>query len=279
MSTQILAHPDPYVLATGQAAVRRLHVLHNVYSPGGKRALLQAGLKPTMNVADFGCGVGVVTRMLAHMVGRAGRVTGIDIDRNQLQEAADLCASDNLRNTFFIQARAERTGLPENSFDLVYCRFLLLHMQDPVACLREMHAVLKPGGILVVEDGDLTTATSIPPSSMDAFADLFGRLGPTRGVNYSIARDLYPLAVRAGFTDVHLDINQPIITRGEDRYFLKWSVQEAGPALVNAGILTPTELTKILADMQAVVDDPEVVILPPRMSIVYARKPAANLAH
>jgi len=45
MSTNNLAHPDPYVLATGPAAVRRLHVLHNVYWGAGKRALLEAGLQ------------------------------------------------------------------------------------------------------------------------------------------------------------------------------------------------------------------------------------------
>src|SRR3954447_18425052 len=59
--------------------------------------------------------------------------------------------------------------------DLVYCRFVLLHLPDPASCLREMRAVLKPGGIIVVEDGDLASATSVPSGPMDAFAMLFGR--------------------------------------------------------------------------------------------------------
>ncbi|HVI77918.1 MAG TPA: hypothetical protein VM715_07110, partial [Candidatus Acidoferrum sp.] len=68
MSSTALACSDSYVLATGAAAVRRLHVLHNIYSPAGKRILLQAGLTERMKVADFGCGVGVVSRMLAQIV-------------------------------------------------------------------------------------------------------------------------------------------------------------------------------------------------------------------
>ncbi|MBV8832963.1 MAG: methyltransferase domain-containing protein [Acidobacteriaceae bacterium] len=83
---------DPYVLATGAATVRRLHVLHNIYSLAGKRILLQAGLTEGMRVADFGCGVGVVTRMLAQIVGPSGSVTGIDVDGAQLEQAAELCA-------------------------------------------------------------------------------------------------------------------------------------------------------------------------------------------
>jgi len=263
-----------YVLATGPAAVRRLHVLHDIYSPAGRRILLQAGLKPGMKIADFGCGVGVVTRMLAEMTGPSGHVTGIDAAGGQLEEARQLCAKEGLKNASFAEASAYRTGLPRNSFDLVYCRFLLLHLENPAACLREMREVLRPGGIVVVEDGDLATATSVPPSAMDAFADLFCQLGPVRGVNYSIANDLYHLVVNAGFTDANLEIHQPAILRGENRYFLKWSVEEAGPALVNEGIVTAGALAKTLAAMQGAVDDPKIVILAPRMSLVWARKPS-----
>ena len=67
-----------YALASGAAAVRRLFVLHNIYGPAGRRILLQAGLKPGMHVADFGCGVGAVTHMLGEIVGPSGSVTGID---------------------------------------------------------------------------------------------------------------------------------------------------------------------------------------------------------
>ena len=114
-----------------------------------------------MKVADFGCGVGVVTRMLAQMVGPSGSVTGIDVNGDQLEEARDLCSVAGLSNTSFLEASACETGLPRESFDLVYCRFLLLHLPDPISCLIEMREVLKPGGILVVEDGDLATAGSI----------------------------------------------------------------------------------------------------------------------
>src|SRR5438309_6311795 len=114
MSSTDSACSDPYVLATGAAAVRRLHVLHHIYSPAGKRILLQAGLAEGMRVADFGCGVGVVTQTLAQIVGPCGSVTGIDLDAAQLEQAAELCAGEGLKNTRFVKASGESTGLPRN---------------------------------------------------------------------------------------------------------------------------------------------------------------------
>jgi ubiquinone/menaquinone biosynthesis C-methylase UbiE len=261
-----------YSLATGEAAVRRLSALHRVYSPVGRRVLLQAGLTPGMHVADLGCGIGAVTRMLADMVGPAGSVTGIDANAAQLEQAAHLCQKEGFSNVSFRETDACVTGLPRESFDLVYCRFLLLHLPDPAACLREMRDLLKPGGLLVVEDGDLASATSHPPTALTAFADLFSRLGPTRGLSYSLSINLYHLVKAAGFSAPEIEIHQPVLCRGEERFLLKWSVEEAGPAFVAAGLLTATELEQTLAAMHAATEDPDVLILVPRMSLVWARK-------
>src|SRR4051794_30532642 len=109
-----------YALATGANAVGRLDVLHSIYSPMGRQVLAEAGVSAGMHVADFGCGTGTTSRMLASMVGPAGSVTGIDVHGAQLEQARTLCAQEGLTNTRFIEADATRTPLPRNSFDVVY---------------------------------------------------------------------------------------------------------------------------------------------------------------
>ena len=264
---------EDYVLATGAGAVRRLFILHNIYSPAGRRILLKAGLQPGMRIADFGCGVGLVTRMLAEMTGPGGEVFGLDVHAEQLEQAVRICESGGFRNVSFVHADACRSGLARRSFDLVYCRFLLLHLPNPESCLREMYEVLKPGGLLVIEDGDLASAESLPPTALNAFAELFTRLASKRGLDYSLARNLFHMVKAAGFSDPGIEIHQPALTRGDNRFLLKWSVEEAAASLIGAGLISREELAWKLADMQAATEDPDVLVLAPRMSVVWARKP------
>jgi ubiquinone/menaquinone biosynthesis C-methylase UbiE len=267
-----------YSLATGPTAVGRLMILHNIYAPFGRQILLEAGLKAGMKVVDFGCGVGLVSRMLAEMVGPTGKVIGLDASVEQVEQARIICREAGLKNTAFFAADATNTELSDEWFDLVYCRYLLLHLPDPAACLREMRRVLKPGGMIVVEDGDLATATSLPPTALDAFANLFTRLGPTRGVDYSLASRLHQIVKAAEFPNPKMRIHQPAIEEGENRIFLKWSVEEAGSAFVSAGLITPEQLKHTLTAMQVATDDPDVLVLMPRLSAVCARKPESTVA-
>lgn len=260
-----------YVLATGRAAAHRLRVLHSIYGPGARRVLLQAGIKPGMRVADLGCGVGMVTALLAELVGPTGEVVGVDFSGAQITEARELLPS-NLSNISFVEASATETGLPHESFDLVYCRFLLIHLTEPEEALREMHRLLKPNGILVCEDGDLTAAGSEPSTVLDCFSDLFGRLGPIRGVDYTLGRRLFQMVIAANFSKPEITYNQPVTARGENKRFLELSVAEAGPGFIGAGLVTSEGLQQALVEMQRIAEDETVLALMPRMSQVWARK-------
>jgi SAM-dependent methyltransferase len=263
--------PGPYVLATGEAAAYRLRLLHGLYGEGTRRVLLDTGLQRGMRAADLGCGVGVVTALLSKLVGPEGHVVGIDVSAAQLAQARERLNGSG-GNVRFVEASATATGLPPESFDLVYCRFLLIHLSEPERALGEMRALLKPGGILVCEDGDLTSAGSEPPSALDAFAELWGRLGPKWGVDYTLGRRLFQMVQAAGFPEPEVTFNQPVVARGETKRFLELSVAEAGPALINAGLITAEELERTLLEMRRLSADGNVLAVMPRMAQVWARK-------
>ena len=142
--------------------------------------------------------------------------------------------------------------------------------------MREMFALLKPDGILVCEDGDLTASGSEPPSALDAFADLWGRLGPSRGLDYTRGRRLFQMVLAAGLPTPRITFNQPVVARGEHKRFLELSVAEAGPAFICAGLITSRELHRTLVEMRRLAGDESVLAVMPRMNQVWARKPALS---
>jgi SAM-dependent methyltransferase len=259
-----------YALATGEAADYRLQVLHGVYGPGTRKVLLEAGVRSGMRAVDLGCGVGMVTALLAELVGPTGHVVGVDVSREQLAKAGE-----RVRNARFVAASATSTGLPPGSFDLVYCRFLLIHLTNPESALQEMWNLLRPGGVMVCEDGDLTQCGSAPPSALVAFSELWGRLGPIRGVDYTLGRRLFQMVQAAGFPYPDVAFNQPVLARGEGKRLLELSVAEAGPAFVAAGLVTACELDQTLVEMRRATADETIVAVLPRMTQVWARKPDA----
>ena len=272
MKPQPVTSKGKYVLATGEGAANRLKILHDVYGPGARRILQEAGIKPGMRVADLGCGVGMTTQLLAELVGPTGKVVGVDFSDAQLKQAQALLP-DGHEHVEFVHASATATGLPPQSFDLVYSRFLLIHLVDPEGALKEMYSLLKPGGILVCEDGDLTSATSEPPSVLGKFSELWGRLGPKWGVDYTIGRRLYGLILKANFSDLQTQLNQPACSHGDGKRLFELSVAEAGDAFITAGLISKPELESALAEMRSLTDDKTVLAILPRMTQVWGRKP------
>lgn len=264
-----------YTLATGEAAANRLEVLHEIWGPVTRETAIQAGITRGMKGADFGCGVGTVSVMFAELVGPGGSVTSLDLSAGQLEQARHRAAKAGHANLTFIEASATASGLPADTFDFIYCRFLLLHLPNPYAGLAEMKRVLKPGGVLIVEDADLSTGYSVPKSAIDRFGDLYVRLGESRGLDYRLGRRLYQIVVESGFVDPTIRLNQPAYARGRERRSFEWSLAEAADALIGAGLCTRSELDTILAEMKAAAEDPRILFVVPCMNVVTARKAPA----
>jgi hypothetical protein len=100
--------------------------------------------------------------------------------------------------------------------------------------------------------------------------------GPARGLDYTVGRRLFHMVQAAGFPAPEITFNQPVVARGANKRFLELSVAEAGPAFVEAGLITAEELERTLAEMRRRSADEAVLAVMPRMVQVWARKPALS---
>lgn len=134
------AHLERELLAGLATAPRPQDSLQDSDDSEGKSP---ASLTPTREILDAGCGTGGLIRYLEKRHGD-WRWTGVDVEPLACELTASRCSSRVVTGSI--------AALPfaNGSFDAVVCSDVLYHLDDDVAALREIHRVLRPGGIVVV---------------------------------------------------------------------------------------------------------------------------------
>jgi ubiquinone/menaquinone biosynthesis C-methylase UbiE len=113
-----------------------------------------------LDALDAGCGTGFLSFELA---ARGHRVTGVDFAPAMLAEARRK-ASERAVGMRFEEADAEHLPFPPGSFDFAISRHVLWTLPHPEAAIEEWIRVLRPGGRLVVIDGQFDPGFLVEPT-------------------------------------------------------------------------------------------------------------------
>jgi SAM-dependent methyltransferase len=159
----------------------RLSLLNDLLN---EQAVAKLALQPGQFVLDVGCGTALLARRMAEEVGEEGRVVGVERDAGQIATAGKLAEDDPARveirqgDALALPLRDQEWG----SFDVVHARFLLEHLRDPEAAVRQMLAAARRGGRVVLTDDDHETFRLYPEppgfsTLWKAYVRVFDRLG------------------------------------------------------------------------------------------------------
>lgn len=106
---------------------------------------------PGMIGADFGCGGGYFTSLLATEVGPEGKIYALDIQEEVLKEAQEFLKNLNLKNVRFLKQDLEvSSGLEEKFLDFVFISQVLYQSENPEKIIGEAKRVLKNNGHLIL---------------------------------------------------------------------------------------------------------------------------------
>lgn len=267
-----MSRPEPrYMLAAGEQGNARLRLIDSIFGGATRQFLLACGLSPGLRVAEIGCGVGLVSLWMAEL---GASVIAVDGKAAQIETAGRYVREQGISNIEFRAADAYETGLARAAFDLVYSRFLMCHLQDPMRALREMYSLLKPGSVLACEDYDQQSVSSEPLShAYRRLNEISNGMDKAFGVNSGdIGSRLPKLIAEAGFETPQVRIQQHAFHRGEEKRLWELTLQEARPAIVEHGVAASEELDRICDELRRIAEDESVLVIAARVTQVCARK-------
>ena len=179
----------------------------------------QAGLVDAQGVLEVGCGTGAIL----HELVTPASLHGLDINPSSLKECRV-----HAPKALLVEGNALSLPYPNESFDIVYCHFLLLWVRDPLQALLEMKRVTKPGGhLLAFAEPDYSQRIDRPDELIPLGrwqAESLKRQGADPGFGARLAESFFEAGIR---------INETGTIQGVDRepspeeWEMEWAVIES----------------------------------------------------
>jgi ubiquinone/menaquinone biosynthesis C-methylase UbiE len=190
---------------------------HATRTVASSAAYLEPYLEAGMDLLDIGCGPGSITAGFADIVA-PGSVIGIDSSADVVAQAAE--THRDLANVEFREGNVYDLDFADESFDVVHAHQLLQHVADPVAALREMRRVVRPGGIVAARDADFGAMAWHPAvEELEEWRTLYRDLARGNRGEPDAGRRLPGWASAAGFAHVEVSSSNWTYATPEERRF------------------------------------------------------------
>jgi ubiquinone/menaquinone biosynthesis C-methylase UbiE len=263
-----------YVLGDTSDEIERLKIQSSLFEPITRDSLQKGGIRKGMACCDIGCGPGEVTRMMGDMVGKNGRVVGFDINENYIKYCK---ASTKQKNISYVCDNIITSkDLPVESFDIVYSRFMFVHLSDKANALRHMVQITKKNGTIIVQELDHAPDSwlSYPKrKSVDTLRKLYVKLVKNAGGDPYSGRKLYQMFVDQDL-DSKIESHSPCLVMGREPFnSLGWKIAlSLQPQILSLGLMGKKEFTDMVSDLKEMSKDPHSFVLYARLFTVVGKK-------
>jgi SAM-dependent methyltransferase len=207
-------------------------------------------------VLEAGCGVGAQTKIIAKK-NPESTFLSIDISEIFIAEAKSMAKQNNLENVEFDQADLYNLPYENEAFDSIVICFVLEHLRNPKQVLSELYRVLKKGGSIIAIEGDHGSTFFYPDSNEAHQAiDCQVQLQRRNGGNSNIGRELYPLFVSVGLSDifisprmVYVDASRPSLVEGFIKNTFTPMIEGVCEQAIQIGIIDKETFEKGIEDL------------------------------
>jgi len=227
----------------GEDEIARLEIQGRALAPATRMIFAEAGIQPGMRVLDLGCGAGDVAFVAAGLVGPSGSVVGVDRSPEALARARLRAGQRGLAQVRFVEGDLGDPA-PGGPFDAIVERLVLWTVPDPAALLRRQTTVLRPGGLVVPVEEDLSTIRTLPQTPFGTqlkswLVEAFAKAGMSM-----VGSRLWAILQEAGLRPLGMIGIQPHFGPGDETgiALLVESMRLAEPLIVGTGVATAEEI-------------------------------------
>lgn len=244
-----------YVLSSKSSEIQRLNIQSLLFEPFVIDALNKAGIKKGMKCLDVGCGSGDVTRLLSTMVGKSGSVIGIDVQKKYLDYCNKVTKQKNVKFVHDNIIDSKLTG----TFDVVFSRFMFVHLTDKLQALRSMINLTKKNGVVIIQELDNAPGSWLSYPKKDCVEKLrstYTSLVKKMGGDPLAGRKLYKLFVDEGL-QTEVECHSPCLVMNKTPFNeLGWRIANSlKPEILSQKLLTESEFKKLFSDLKAMTKD------------------------
>jgi len=220
-----------------------------ILRPYTERFFRAAGLGPGMRVLDIGSGMGDVAMLAGDIVGPSGLVVGVDRDADVLDNARQRAVQHGCSPWVTFEAADIDAFRTADAFDALVGRYILLYLPDAASTIRHLLSNVKPGGIVVFHDAELTDPSpSHPPAVLwDRSYELIRTAFERVGVPLTFSRRLGETFLRAGLPFPTI-VTEGTAGGGRGSHLYSWlasSLISVEPRLAALGLAVPPELAPL----------------------------------
>ena len=265
-----------YLLAeeAGEREARRLELQHKVFGPDTEEFLTNF-IKPGQTILVPGCGTGEELVLISKLMKGNGKIIAIDISEDQISEAKKKIENEQILNVEFHVLDLMNLSSIDIAFDIIFIRFVLIHLAKPFKAIQGLIAKLKSGGLLICEEAIMDMAYAKPEcSSFTQHMKLFQKFSEVVNVNFNLGNTLADMLAKTGLLSVESKVTQPIMKTPEQKQIVPMSALASSKAYIAKQLTTESEITLLIKNLYSqVVENSSCEVGQVGVAHVVGRKP------
>ncbi len=251
-----------YILNTGSETEHRLSILEKIYGEYTTKLFQEINFQKGMKVAVIGCGSGSGIEQIYKKIGKDGRILCVDISPEQTSLTKNILESKGINNVDYVVADIEEY-IGNSDYDVVYCRFVLIHLHNPIIALKNMLSFIKEKSTIACEEHSYEDIFNYPTSNaIDKYKTLLKKISNILKLDYAFGKKLY---YEMNLLDIDISYVKkcvPLYNSYDQKTLLLLSLIEEKNHFISQNLLREGEIEGMIQEMKTIAKKKEIIQSP-----------------